>query len=180
MNDRIKYPRRRGVHTPPEVRFWRHVRFASSGCWEWTASTNEHGYGQLNVNGRMRKVPRWVYERTFRELPSPAVVVRHTCDNPLCVRAAHLVEGTMRDNTRDMIDRGRCRGGLHNKMKTHCIRGHEYTSENTVHEEKGRACRACKVARGRAAAKALRTRTGLSQRKYYEMKKLNNDPPRVA
>ena len=34
-------------------------------------------------------------------------VVRHTCDNPLCVNPRHLVGGTQADNMQDMIARDR-------------------------------------------------------------------------
>ncbi len=40
-------------------------------------------------------------------------------------------------------------------VKTHCIRGHEYTSENTLQDSKGRrSCRACRRERERATRDA--------------------------
>lgn len=128
-----------------ERRFWRHVKFMPSGCWEWQASLNEHGYAQLNVEGRMRKAHRWVYERTFGDLPSASVVVRHTCDNPRCVRVAHMVTGSQLDNSRDMVERGR-QGRNQHAGKKYCLRGHEFTPANTLYDKKGRACRTCRLA----------------------------------
>lgn len=38
-------------------------------------------------------------------------MVRHSCDNPPCVRPDHLLLGTVVDNTQDKIDRGRALRG---------------------------------------------------------------------
>lgn len=35
------------------------------------------------------------------------LVVRHTCDNRICVNPSHLLLGTNKENTNDMISRGR-------------------------------------------------------------------------
>lgn len=35
------------------------------------------------------------------------IVIRHTCDNPLCCNPRHLIPGTQADNVRDMVERGR-------------------------------------------------------------------------
>ena len=53
-------------------------------------------------------VHRIVFHAIYGYLPE---VVRHRCDNPPCYNPAHLLPGTMADNSRDMVDRGRsCRG----------------------------------------------------------------------
>jgi hypothetical protein len=46
----------------------------------------------------------------FGQLPK-TTVIRHKCDNRLCINILHLEPGTLADNCRDRHGRGRTRGG---------------------------------------------------------------------
>jgi hypothetical protein len=80
-------------------------------CWEWTGYRHPVGYGQI---GRGPKgagglhTHRAAWEVTNGPIPKGKLVL-HTCDNRLCVNPAHLWLGTHRDNTQDMIAKGRRR-----------------------------------------------------------------------
>jgi len=41
-------------------------------------------------------------------------VLRHDCDNPLCINLEHLVPGSQADNVRDRVERGRSAIGIKN------------------------------------------------------------------
>lgn len=74
-------------------------------------------------------------------IPNKAFVC-HSCDNPKCCNPDHLWAGTPRDNMKDCTNKGRAKGM--NSDKTHCIRGHEFTPENTRIIANGwRNCRTC-------------------------------------
>jgi late competence protein required for DNA uptake (superfamily II DNA/RNA helicase) len=48
------------------------------------------------------------------------------------------------------VDKPIMNRGRHNRDKTHCKRGHEFTPENTISRSNGsRACRTCNVLRQR-------------------------------
>lgn len=85
------------------------IRVSELGpCWEWALSRNEArgGYGQMRLNGRTLKAHRIAYEKWVGEIPKGHGVLHH-CDNPPCIRPAHLFTGTTADNSADMIAKGR-------------------------------------------------------------------------
>lgn len=81
----------------------------NSGCWLWIGGVNEMGYGIFGVGEkteRVAKAHRVSYE--IHKGPIPAGMnVLHRCDVPGCVNPDHLWLGTLRDNSRDMVNKGR-------------------------------------------------------------------------
>ena len=63
-----------------------------------------HGGPHVPMAGEYR-AHRWVWEQRFGKIP-PGKVVRHKCDNRICVRISHLELGTVADNNRDTVLRG--------------------------------------------------------------------------
>lgn len=128
-----------------EDRFWAKVQI-KEGCWTWTGG-KVGGYGALTVGARGQghiRAHRMSYILHKGEIP-PGMMVLHNCDNPECTNPEHLTLGTASDNMRHVSERKR------NPLsrKTHCIRGHEFTPENTYYRDNQRQCRACTNARQR-------------------------------
>jgi len=89
-----------------QERFWEKVdKKGPDECWEWTASTNTSGYGQINRRGRMVLAHRLSYEMNKGSIPENLYIL-HKCDNKKCVNPKHLELGTYSKNIKDAYDRG--------------------------------------------------------------------------
>lgn len=78
----------------------------SSGCWLWTRTCNNKGYGTMTVNKKTVLSHRISFEVFNRRLLDRTLVL-HRCDNPPCCNPNHLFSGTHQDNVLDAIKKGR-------------------------------------------------------------------------
>jgi len=112
----------------------------NSGCWLWTASLDSKGYGAVRVNGVLHRAHRLVY--ALLRQPTD-MTIDHLCRVRCCVNPDHLEPVTSLEN----FLRGNRNG---NTLKTHCLRGHAFTVENTYQFYEGeRLCRECQRERVR-------------------------------
>lgn len=75
-------------------------------CWPWTGDTDSNGYGRLSVEGLRVRAHRYAWERANGPIPE-GMFVLHRCDNPPCCNERHLFLGTIKDNNRDRLSKGR-------------------------------------------------------------------------
>ncbi len=101
--------RRRPARSLDE-RFWSMVDRSAGpdACWIWLgAKLPVYRYGGFGITRHLIvRAHRWIFERLHGPIPA-GLHVRHRCDNPPCVNPAHLELGTPRENTQDIISRGR-------------------------------------------------------------------------
>ena len=112
--------------------FWKKVRKLTS-CWVWIRAKDQDGYGLFHWQGRMIRATRFVVG-VIQKRDIDGLEVRHTCDNPACVRPDHLLVGTQRDNAADREARGRGMKGRkqspsHVARKAEARRGKKWTQE---------------------------------------------------
>jgi len=77
-----------------------------NGCWNWCLSQTGGGYGQLIFEGKRIYAHRASWEVHKGPIPI-GLWVLHKCDNPACANPSHLFIGTVDDNAKDMVSKGR-------------------------------------------------------------------------
>lgn len=83
-----------------------------NGCFIWKLNLDITGYGRVrwgkNKNGKYHnwKVHRLIWTFIHGEIPDK-LIIRHKCDIWACCNPSHLEEGTPKQHTDDMIERGR-------------------------------------------------------------------------
>lgn len=86
-------------------------------CWLWLGCRTKDGYGQIRVNGRLRRATHIALELEGYYMISAAFGKRqvgHLCDTPGCVRVSHLKIWTAQDDADDKRSKGRqARGVVH-------------------------------------------------------------------
>lgn len=130
---------RPNAHGTPEERFWEKVPNRAEGeCWDWAGGLDKDGYGNLRYGNTQVRAHRFSYE--LHNGQPPAGVVRHACNNPKCVNPAHLSDGTHQENMDDRRAAG-------NYTYDTCRRGHPWTPETIMWQDKARTKKTCRTCR---------------------------------
>jgi hypothetical protein len=118
-------------------------RSAATGCWLWTASCRQNGYGQVYFRGTMTEAHRAVWTLHRGSVPI-GMQLDHLCRVRSCVNPDHLEVVTGRENTYRSLA-----PSAMNKRKTQCVNGHAFDDTNTWISGGKRYCRECRRRRVR-------------------------------
>ena len=160
-----------------EERFWPKVE-KTEECWNWKASLNGRGYGQIGVviNGKPKNcvAHRIAYELVKGPIPE-GLTLDHLCRNRLCVNPDHLEPVTNKEN----IMRGTGMSVINSK-KTHCPQGHPLIKGNLIPnklKQGVRRCLTCARIQRRASMRKIRSE---GRDSYYSRNKTKVNARRRA
>ncbi|MCB0902291.1 MAG: HNH endonuclease [Actinobacteria bacterium] len=125
-------------------------------CWLFLGACNSKGYGltAIDGDGTTRLAHRASYELLVGAIPDGRIVY-HTCGIRRCCNPAHLVAALQKQAMGHVKADGRSVRSVladTNAAKTHCRRGHAFSTENTIVDRRGhRTCRECKRIKDREA-----------------------------
>jgi hypothetical protein len=114
-------------------------------CVVWPGHIDQKGYGIKWLAHKKRvKAHRHAWEQVHGPI-ADGLQIDHLCRNTACVNVDHLEVTTARVNSlRSMSIQAL------NARKTHCLRGHPFSPENTYTQKGGkRGCRECNRLRSR-------------------------------
>lgn len=120
-------------HTKRPVieRFNEKYTITLAGCWEWNKISPTARYGVMYADGKRMLAHRLSYKLFVGELHD-GYVIDHKCCNTSCVNPEHLEQVLQVVNVL-----------RHHRQQTQCVRGHEFTEENTYYRGNVRNCRPC-------------------------------------
>lgn len=106
-------------------------------CWLYAGKQFLGGYGRVDCwlkelnKSKTYLAHRVMYENCVGPIPE-GLVLDHLCRNTICINPDHLEPVTVIENLMRGVGES-----AKNKRKTHCIRGHKFTPENTRTVHKG-------------------------------------------
>lgn len=89
--------------------FWNRTKLESTDCLVWLGYCDKDGYGRITIDGKSFRCHRIAWELAYGIIPN-SLLVLHKCDNPSCLNPEHLFLGTISDNNKDCVFKGRASG----------------------------------------------------------------------
>ena len=121
-------------------------------CWAWDGPRDKEAYGLFTYDRKTRRAHRVTYAWVNGRIPK-GLVLDHLCRATHCVKPSHLEAVSNWTN----VLRGDDCPPKTNYLKTECVNGHPFTTDNTYFHNGARACKECvRKSVGRYRAKRRR------------------------
>jgi len=135
-----------------------------TGCWNFQG-TKPNGYGQITLGRRGEGIALThvvAYRAFVGDIPE-GLELDHLCRNPACFNPSHLEPVTHQVNIQrgDWPHKGGMAMAAIRRAQTHCLRGHEFTEDNTRVYDGRRWCKSCDKIRYRNKLERIATSTGV-------------------
>lgn len=132
-----------------------------TGCWNWTGTLNDKGYGVLKIVGKAWRAHRYIWTVAEGRIAA-GLTLDHRCRNRACVFPVHLEPVTNRVNVLRGIGIS-----AQNARKTHCLQGHALSGDNVRTTRFGsRSCKECARLRYHSMKAQYRERVRLQRMVY--------------
>ena len=141
------------------AKFWSQI--SKEECWMWQGRVHPIvGYGLWSWKSKAIGAHRFAWELINGPI-TDGREIHHMCHVKLCCNPEHM-ELLTRGEHRKLVRFPPTNG---NEKKTHCLRGHAFTEENTIRRQGRRICSLCETYRGR---------------KNYLRRKFDGNNPRLS
>lgn len=105
-----------------KINFFKNFKIPENrdSCWIWQGLLRNGKYGRFVINQKTYSAHRisFLIHNGYLPISYPKTkytqIVRHKCNNILCVNPLHLIIGTSQYNSNDMIDANRQAKGSYN------------------------------------------------------------------
>ncbi len=77
------------------------------GCILFKGAKNNKGYGMVTRNCKTQLAHRLAFQDKYPRVDITKHLILHRCDVRLCINPKHLFRGTAKENTQDMMKKGR-------------------------------------------------------------------------
>jgi hypothetical protein len=114
------------LNSAPSMRRWEDINrrikeniiINENNCWIWQKSKYKNGYARISFMGKYHLLHRLSYV-LYKGNIEPKNVVCHSCDVRNCVNPDHLWTGTYKENSQDMVKKGRIKNQFGEKNSRH-------------------------------------------------------------